>query len=72
LAKAGKFAKIPLKEDDTAHVEKLQSRLHKATEKKQTAQSVDDRLAAAQLLEDAKADLKLVRRLHFALCLLFF
>ena len=42
-------------------MEQLQSRLLKATEKKQTAQSVDDRLSAAQLLDDAKADLKKVQ-----------
>lgn len=61
FAKAGKFQKIPIKEDDTAHVEQLQSRLLKATEKKQTAKSVEDRLSAAALLEDAKVLLKAVR-----------
>ena len=49
-------------------MEQLQSRLLKATEKKQTAQSVDDRLSAAQLLDDAKADLKKVQYSLFLCC----
>lgn len=60
LAKADKFKKIPLKEDDTQLVEDLQTRLAKATEKKQTAKSDEDRLSASALFEDAKANIKLV------------
>lgn len=59
-AKADKFKKIPLKEDDAAHIEALTTRLAKATEKKQSAKSDEDRLSAAALLEDAKAKIKLV------------
>lgn len=64
-AKGNKADKIPLKEDDAQVIADLQARLEKATKKKETASTDQDRLSAAAMLEDAKAQLKLVRNIIF-------
>ncbi len=60
FAKKSKINKIPLKEDDRVTVEKVQSKLQSATERKETAKTLDEKLSAAQALEVARAEYKQV------------
>lgn len=58
LVEKKKADKVPLKEDDSDIISKLQDDLVKATERKEKAKNNEDKLSAAQALEDAKARLK--------------
>lgn len=50
--------KIPLKQDDKDIVERLQERVAKAQKRKEAAKTTEEKLAAAQELEDARAEVK--------------
>ena len=60
MVKKGKESKIPRREDDSDIVDKLQKKLQTALAKKEKAVSNDQKLTAAALVEDAKAELKKV------------
>ena len=51
--------KIPLKQDDSVIIEKLQKAVEKATQMKDTAKTNEEKLAAVAALELAKANVKL-------------
>ncbi len=51
---------IPLKSDDTALVDKLSKRLEKASQKKETAITVEEKLESTREVEEAKIELKKV------------
>lgn len=59
-AKKRKEDKIPLKSDDKDFVEQIQQRLQNAIERKENAKSVEEKLEAAQAVEEAKTNSKQV------------
>jgi hypothetical protein len=61
LVKKGKGAKIPLKDDDKDTIEELQAKLAKAQKQKEEAKSNEDKLKFQAAIEEAKAEIKLVR-----------
>lgn len=54
-----------MKEDDKDIVEKIQAKLQAATDRKEKAKTTEEKLAAAQAVEVAKADYKQVGRPKF-------
>jgi len=56
LVQGGK--KIPIKEEDKEILDRLQGRLKKALERKETAKTTEEKLAAAKEVEDARAEIK--------------
>jgi DNA topoisomerase-1 len=65
LAKKGKFEKIPLKKDDKDEVDKLQDKLKSLVKKKENAKSDSEKINAAEMVEAAKANLKLDQKRRF-------
>lgn len=63
--KSGKENKIPLKEDDTAKVEKVAARLKKATDARQLAKTDAEKLAAANLMDEVKLEQKMLQKAKF-------
>jgi hypothetical protein len=63
LAKKGKIEKIPLKEDDDDAGDVIADKIKQATQRKENAKTNEDKLAAAEALEESKALLKAVRKL---------
>ena len=59
--KKGKQSKIPLKADDKELIESLTANLQSAQNKKEKAQTTDEKLAAASALDEAKAAIKQVQ-----------
>lgn len=53
-----------MKDDDKEIVEKVQTKLQEATERKESAKTTEEKLAAAQALELAKAEYKQVRLIY--------
>ncbi len=60
LSKKGKEDKIPLKKDDKDVTDTLSNKLKEATALRETAKSNEEKLRANQLIEEAKAELKIV------------
>lgn len=60
LAKSGKSGKIPLKENDQEIGERIVEQVRSATAKRENAKTDEEKLAAAVLLDEAKALLKQV------------
>ena len=58
LVQAGK--KIKLKAEDKDIIDKLQDKVSKAQKSKEMAKTTEEKLAAAQALEEAKIELKKV------------
>jgi DNA topoisomerase-1 len=58
LAKKKKEAKIPLKDDDKEHIDSLNAQLKECQKAKETAKITEEKLNAANALEDIKAEIK--------------
>ena len=56
LVQSGK--KVPMKADDKETLERLHDRLEKSQKRKEAAKTTEEKLAAAQELEDARAEIK--------------
>lgn len=65
LIKKGKVEKVPLKKDDKDEVDKLQDKLKAATKKKENAKSDSEKINSAEMVETAKANLKLDQKRRF-------
>lgn len=53
--------KIPLAKDDGKEKERLQKALQDATVRKEAARTTEEKLSSQQAIDDAKAEIKLVR-----------
>ena len=65
LAGKKKEDKIPLKSDDKEVVEKLKLKIEVASKKRDSATSVEDKISASKLLEEAKNNFKLDQKRRF-------
>ena len=58
--KAGKESKVPKRKDDKDVIDKLQARLQAATLRKEKATETEDKLSAANEIDEVKAEIKKV------------